>query len=164
MDATPPIPETTVSIFVGVFMLIAALSVVLTLLVVRRRHRFWLSVALGLVSVTVLGIGGLYLIAPPHVRSAEQPGQWHRCPYDRLVWSNMRADVQTVWQPCRRTARVQLALVLLGTSTVTVAAAAAALHRVPTHATDGLLTRGTYRGFDHTGHAGSSPRVWSAQR
>ena len=127
--------------------------------------RFWLSVALGLVSVTVLGISGLYLIAPPHVPSAEQPGQWHRCPYDRLVWSNMRADVQTVWQPCRRTARVQLALVLLGTSTVTVTAAAAALRRVPSRSRDDRLDASSAgRGGDHTAQVGSSSGVRGARR
>jgi hypothetical protein len=127
MDGTPPTPETSVSMFVWAFALLTALVVVLTLLVVRRRHRALLSVALGLVTLVILAAGGVYLIVPPMVPSAAQPQVWERCPYDRLVWSNMRADVDPGWQPCRRAARTQLALVLTGSSMLTVGTAAAAL-------------------------------------
>jgi len=135
MDGTPPTPETSVSVFVWAFVLVTALVVVLTLLVVRRRHQALLSVTLGVVTLFILGVGGVYLIVPPTVPSAEQPQVWERCPYDRLVWSNMRADVDPGWQPCRRAARTQLALMLTGASLLTAGAAAMALRltapRVP---------------------------------
>lgn len=127
MDGTPPTPETSVSMFVGAFVLFTALVVVLTLLVVRRRHQVLLSVTLGLVTLIILGAGGVYLIVPPQVPSAEQPQVRERCPYDRLVWSNMRPDVDPGWQPCRRTARTELALMLTGASMLTVGTAAAGL-------------------------------------
>jgi hypothetical protein len=127
MDGPPPTPETSVSMFVWAFALLTALVVVLTLLVVRRRHRTLLSVTLGVVTLMILAAVGVYLIVPPMVPSGQQPQVWQRCPYDRLVWSNMRADVDPGWQICRRTARTELALMLTGSSVLTVGAAAAGL-------------------------------------
>ena len=129
MDQLPPTPETSVSPFVWACSALTFLIVVVTLLVVRRRRQRLLSLALGMVSMLVLGAGVLYLIIPPSVPTPGQPRTLTRCPYDRLVWSNMRADVAEPWQPCRRVARVQLASSLMGTSLLTVAMAALALRR-----------------------------------
>jgi hypothetical protein len=128
MVETPPMPETSVSVFVWVFVLLSALVVVLTLLVVRRRHQVLLNLTLGLVTTAVLVLSGIYLIVPPRMPAAERSYPGERCPYDRMIWSNMRSDVDAAWQPCRRAARTQLALMLLGSSAVTVAAAALALN------------------------------------
>jgi len=125
---TPPMPETSVSLFVWAFVLLSALVVVLTLLVVRRRHQVLLNLTLGLVTLSVLVLSGIYLIVPPRMPVADRSYLGERCPYDRMIWSNMRSDVDEAWQPCRRAARTQLALMLLGSSAVTVAAAAVALN------------------------------------
>jgi hypothetical protein len=114
-----------VSPFVAVLMLITGLTVVLALLVVRRRHHAWVTVAVGLVALLVLTAGAVFAIVPPRVTSPS--GLAEQCPYDRLVWSNMPGDVSDGWQPCRRTARVELAVILLTASGVTVAAAATGL-------------------------------------
>lgn len=121
-------PETSVSLFVWVFVLLSALVVVLTLLVVRRRHQVLLNLTLGLVTLSVLVLSGIYLIVPPRMPATDRTYLGERCPYDRMIWSNMRSDVDEAWQPCRRAARTQLALMLLGSSAVAVAAAAVALN------------------------------------
>jgi hypothetical protein len=93
------------------------------LMVVRRRRRTLVTVGLGLVTLFVLAAGGLYLIVPPSVPMPGQLQALETCPYDRFTWSNMPGDVDVSWQPCRRVARLQLALTLLGVSSVTVLAA-----------------------------------------
>jgi hypothetical protein len=142
MVATPPTPETSVSLFVWVFVLLSALVVVLTLLVVRRRHQLLLNLTLGLVTVSVLVLSGLYLIVPPRVPAADLSSPGGRCPYDRMIWSNMRSDVAEAWQPCRRAARTQLALMLLGSSAVTAAAAAVALSLTAPRTSDSAARAG----------------------
>ncbi len=128
MDGVPPIPATSVSLFVGILMLLTGLTVVLAMSVVRRRHRTLVTLAVALVTLLVLAAGGLFLIIPPEVPSAGSQ-RLASCPYDRLVWSNMREDVDESWQPCRRIARVQLAMTLVGASLVTVMAAAIAVRK-----------------------------------
>ena len=129
MNGTPPTPETSVSLFVAVLVAVAALIMVLARLVVRRRHQLLPMLALSLVTLVVVGVGAVYLIVPPQVPSAGASRVTAQCPYDRLTWSNMRSDVDEFWQPCRRVARLQLALMLLGGSAVTVMAAAMVLKR-----------------------------------
>jgi len=87
-----------------------------------------LSLTMGLVTLMLVIAASLYLIVPPTVSTVEQPGRVQpvssvRCPYDRMVWSNMRSDVDEAWQPCRRASRMQLAMVLLGIATVTMGVA-----------------------------------------
>jgi hypothetical protein len=118
--------------------------VVLALLVVRRRHRGWVTFAVGLVALLVLTTGGVFSIVPPRVTSPT--GLVEHCPYDRLVWSNMPGDVSDGWQPCRRTARVELAVMLLAASGLTVAAAAAGLRlsaATEDHPTSSTVAPGT---------------------
>ncbi len=117
--------------FVVSFMLLTGFTFVVALLVVRRRHWTIRSVAIGLVTLVVLGAGGIFLIIPPEVPSARDPSTLTRCPYDRLTWSNMRGDVAPSWQPCRRVARTQLALILVGMSWLTVMAAGMVIEEEP---------------------------------
>jgi hypothetical protein len=122
MDPTPPTPETTVSLFVWALTSLAAFTVVLVLLVVRRRGNIAATVSIGLLLLLLFAAVGVNLIVPPVLRSHDTGGVT-ACPYDRLIWSNMRADVDDVWQPCRRAARAQLAIMLMGGALVTVLAA-----------------------------------------
>lgn len=131
VDDVPPIPATSVSLFVGMLMLVTGLTVVMAMMVVRRRHRTAVTIAVAVVTLMVLAAGGLFLIIPPRVPSAASARVLAQCPYDRLIWSNMPGDVDASWQPCRRVARVQLALTLVGASLVTVMAAAVAVRKSP---------------------------------
>jgi hypothetical protein len=131
-----------VSTFVGVLMLVTGLVVVLALLVVRRRHRTPVTIAVALVTVVAFAAGGLFLIVPPQVPSAQSSDQLASCPYDRLVWSNMRDDVDESWQPCRRVARIQLTMALVGASLVTLMAAAMAVKEPEVDAVPELEVRG----------------------
>lgn len=110
-------------------MLVTGLVVALALIAVRRRHRTPVTLGVVVVVLLVLGAGGIFLIVPPQVPSPTSTDALASCPYDRLVWSNMPEDVDLSWQPCRRVARVQLALTLLGASSVTVMAAAIAVRK-----------------------------------
>lgn len=121
----PPTPETSVSLFVWAFVSLAAFTVVLVLLVVRRRGHVVATVSISLMMLLVFAAAGLNLIVPPVLRSPDA-GTVTACPYDRLVWSNMRADVDDLWQPCRRAARVQLAATLVGGALVNLLAAGVA--------------------------------------
>jgi hypothetical protein len=129
MDGLPPTPETSASVYVWFFMLLAAVTSVLCLLVVRRRHGARRALALGVWTLVLLGLGGVFLTVPPRVLPADEPRAWHRCPYDRITWSNMRADIDHAWQPCRRAARVELGLMLVAAAAVSVGSASALLHR-----------------------------------
>jgi pimeloyl-ACP methyl ester carboxylesterase len=122
-------PQTSVSLYVAAFMALGGLVIVLALLVVRRRRRLLPMLALGAVTLVLVAAGTVFLIVPPRVPSLGGVQQSGRCPYDRLTWSNMPSDVDDFWQPCRRVARVELALTLVGGSAVTVMAAAMALKR-----------------------------------
>jgi len=127
LDGLPPTPETSASLYVWCFMLLAATTSVLCLLVVRRRHGALRMLALGLWTLGLLGIGGIFLTVPPQVPVAEEPRGWHQCPYDRITWSNMRADVAREWQPCRRAARRELGVMLALAAAVSVGSAAVVL-------------------------------------
>jgi len=129
MDGLPPTPETSASLYVWCFMLLAATTSVLCLLVVRRRHGALRMLALGVWTLVLLGVGGIFLTVPPRVPLADEPYGWHQCPYDRITWSNMRADVAREWQPCRRAARLELGLMLAVAAAVSVGSAAAVLQR-----------------------------------
>jgi hypothetical protein len=129
MDGLPPTPETSASLYVWFFMLLAAVTSVLCLLVVRRRNGALRALALGLWTLVLLGLGGVFLTVPPRVLPDDEPGTWQRCPYDRITWSNMRADIDREWQPCRRAARVELGLMLATAAAVSVVSASALLHR-----------------------------------
>lgn len=122
MESTPPTPETTVSLFVCAFMSLAAFTIVLVLLVVRRRGNIAATMSISLMMLLVFAAAGLNLIVPPVVGSRDAGGV-AACAYNRLIWSNMPADVDERWQPCRRAARVQLAATLVGGALVTVLAA-----------------------------------------
>ncbi|MET1006503.1 MAG: hypothetical protein ABWX96_13210 [Propionibacteriaceae bacterium] len=126
MNGTPPTPETTVSTFVWFFAALVALTVVLTLMVIRRRHRTLVTLGVGAVCALTVAAGYLFLIIPPWAPSVSQPGVLTLCPYDRVVWSNMSSDIDPAWQPCRRVARLQLALTLMGVSALTVGTAVSA--------------------------------------
>jgi hypothetical protein len=139
MVGTPPTPETSVSLFVWVFVLLSGLVVVLTLLVVRRRRQALLNVTLGFVAMAVLVLSALFLIVPPRMPAKDRPLVGEHCPYDRMIWSNMPRDVDEAWQPCRRAARAQLVLMLLGSSAVTVAAAVVALNLKPPRREDAAV-------------------------
>lgn len=122
-------PQTDVSLYVAAFMALGGLVLVLALLVVRRRRRLLPMLSLAAVTLVLVAAGTVFLIVPPRVPGMGDAQQSGRCPYDRLTWSNMPSDVDDFWQPCRRVARVELALTLLGGSAVTVMAAAMALKR-----------------------------------
>jgi len=126
MDGTPPTPETSVSAFVWFFAVLVSLTVVLTLMVIRRRHRTLVTVSVSAICAFMVAAGCLFLIIPPWAPSVSRPGELALCPYDRVVWSNMSADIDPEWQPCRRVARLQLALTLLGVSALTVGTAVSA--------------------------------------
>lgn len=128
MQGAPPTPMTSVSLYVCAMMLLAALTTVVALLVVRRRQRLGLTCAFGLVTLVLLCAGGIYLTTPPRIPT-DQQGRWQSCPYDRIIWSNMRPDVDEAWQPCRRMARVELAVMLVGAAAATAGAAARVVRR-----------------------------------
>ena len=127
MNGSLPAPETAVSPFVWVFSVVVSLTIVLTLMVIRRRHQRWLTVGVSLLSMVILAAGWIYLMVPPWAPSVTEPGVLTLCPYARVIWSNMPADIDATWQACRRVARFQLALTLLGISAVTVATAVGAV-------------------------------------
>lgn len=131
MGTTPPTPETTASMFVWALASLTAFTVVLVLLVVRRRGNLPVTLALSGMLLLVLAATGLNLIVPAQVRSPTDPAVRTTCPYDRLAWSNMKPDVDAVWQPCRRAARVQLAATLGGGALVTVMVTVALLRSRP---------------------------------
>lgn len=150
MGATPPTPATSASLFVWALWLIAGFSMVLTVLVVRRRHHLLLNLTLALVTVVVLAAGSVCATLPPRLPSGAD-GTLRRCPYDRLVWADMAPQPGGDWLACRRVARVQLALILLGAASITVATGAAGLrltsqgapsfHGPPTPASPEMATR-----------------------
>jgi len=111
--------------FVWAVMALTAFTVVLVVLVVRRRGNLGTTLALCLMLLLVLAAAGVNLIVPPQVHSAADPAVLTTCPYDRLTWSNMSPRVENLWQPCRRTARFQLVVILVGGSLVTVLTALA---------------------------------------
>lgn len=113
------------SAFVWVFSSMAVLTVVLVLLVVRRRGGLAAVISWGTVTLLVLSAAAVYLFVPPRVPSTDEPSRMTVCPYDRVVWSNMRADVSDRWQPCRRAARFELASTLVGIAVLTALAAGA---------------------------------------
>jgi hypothetical protein len=115
-----------VSLFVWTLGLVTGLIMVLTVLVVRRRHHLLLNVFLALVTVVVVAAGSICATMPPTLAAGEQSTP-RRCPYDRLVWADMAPQPGGAWLACRRVARMQLALILLGAASITVAAGAAGL-------------------------------------
>jgi hypothetical protein len=117
-----PTPETSVSVFVAALVVVTGLVIVLTLLVVRRHRRPLLTFTVGLVTLVVLGLGTAYATLPPQL--GPLGGESLRCPYDRVVWSNMRPALAPQWLTCRHVARVQLAGGLLATAALTAAAGA----------------------------------------
>jgi hypothetical protein len=126
---------TAVSGYVFALMLLAATTAVLALLVVRRRRRWLLTSVFVLGTLALLTAGGIYLTTPPQVRSTTQLGRWDRCPYDRIIWSNMPAAVPSAWRPCRSAARVDLTCMLLGAAAATAGVAAGLLRSVPLEVT-----------------------------
>ncbi|HYP44115.1 MAG TPA: hypothetical protein VEQ66_02835 [Propionibacteriaceae bacterium] len=131
MDTTPPTPETTASMFVWALTSMTAFTVVLVLLVVRRRGDLRATLGLCAMVLLVLAATGLNLIVPAQIRSAENPATLISCPYDRLAWSNMPPNIEQTWLPCRRAARLQLAATLGGGAVLTVLAAGALLRSRP---------------------------------
>jgi hypothetical protein len=129
MGGTAPTPETSVSIFVWVLVLIAGLIVVTTLLAVRRRHHLLLSLALGVTTLFAVALTAVSATVPPAgaVGPASLSGSGSpsplRCPYDRMVWANMGPAPGDGWLPCRRAARIELTVTMLGAAAVVLGAA-----------------------------------------
>ena len=111
--------------FVWAFASLAAFTMVLVVLVVRRRGGLAATATWGTVMLVVLSAGVVFLFVPPQVPSRHDPALMTVCPYDRVVWSNMRSDVSDSWQPCRRAARFELASTLVGVAALTVLTARA---------------------------------------